>query len=177
MMRDIRQLCKALRKPKAAPHVYVGLETIIPFLQAVQPMEAAEIYELMLAITVCVLRKLSTNKARSDSPEDLVRQAVATFMPKDSSMKIGPDLNVLRWYSRVISKGYLELDWYANVPGEDAPDLEVLQEQADLSDEEQTQTIPGFLRSLRDLDTSVHTLHSGMGTMVGRTYQNFVNHD
>ena len=181
-MPTIRQLCQRLGAPKAPPHVFAGVSSI---LTLPPPREAGSTARLadssrkvkVPALIIAVLFIVTTRLAGVETRADVYprQRAEALALLKDSSpeqvdREPVDDTDVNDCMREIRDKGWTELDWFANIPvggglitvgAEDYEDASAAEEGT------QETLLPS--KSTNDLRGSNNDyLRAGLGTMVGK---------
>jgi len=183
----IRHLCRALGAPAAPHHVFAGVSSILTLPAPNQedrrierdPAEQVNVATLVIAVYVLVYTRLS---GVSMTPGEFIRQrTVAIEAIQGSGMQEAIDeasdgtdvvARVNSWMREVSSKGWTELDWFANVPEGCGLSLDTGCAGVDeLSGDERedmlhSSSIVERLEVYDDEDYKV--LRPGLGTMVGK---------
>lgn len=127
----IRHLCRALGAPAAPHHVFAGVSSILTLpapnyedrRTESDPVEQVSVAALVIAVYVLVYTRLS---GVSMTPEEFIRQRTAAIEAIQGcgiqgaidEASDGSDVvaRVNSWMREVSSKGWTELNWFANVP-------------------------------------------------------------
>jgi len=185
----IRHLCKALGARAAPHHVFAGVSSILTLPAPNQeerrterdPVEQVNVAALVIAVYVLVYTRLS---GVSMTPEEFIRQRTAAieaiqgsgFKEAIDEASNGSDVaaHVNSWMREVSSKGWTELDWFANVPEGCGLSLDTGPAGADeVSGDEREDLLhsSSIVERLEvDDDEDYNVLRPGLGTMVGKAF-------
>ncbi len=183
----IRHICKALGAPAAPHHVFAGVSSILTMPAPNQedrrtekdPVEQVNVAALVIAVYVLVYTRLS---GVSMTPEEFIRQRAAGIEAIQGSgmqeaideASNGSDVaaRVNIWMREVSSKGWTELDWFANVPEGCGLSLDTGPAgTGGVSGDEREDLLhsSSIVERLEvDDDEDYNVLRPGLGTMVGK---------
>ncbi len=183
VMPTIRQLCKTLGAPKASPHVFVGVSSILTLPSPREEDSTASIAAssreiktpaLIIAVLFIVTTRLSGVETRAD--EYSRQRAKALALLRDSATEQEDreqvkDADVNDCMKEIRDKGWTDLDWFANIPiggGLAAVEAENIEGEASADEEGIGQALIPSKNNSDDLRGSNDTcLQAGLGTMVG----------
>lgn len=183
----IRYICKALGAPAAPHHVFAGVSSILTLPAPNQEdrrterdhVEHVNVAALVIAVYVLVYTRLS---GVSMTPEEFIRQRTAAIQAIQGSgiqeaideASNGSDVaaRVNNWMREVSSKGWTELDWFANVPEGCGLSLDTGPAEADEVSGDEREVLlhrSSIVERLEIDDDEDHgILRPGLGTMVGK---------
>lgn len=182
----IRHLCKPLGAPAAPQHVFAGVSSILTLPAPNQedrrierdPVEQVNVAALVIAVYVLVYTRLSGVPM---TPQEFIRQRTASVEAihgsgiqeavDEASNCSDISARVNTWMREVSGNGWIELDWFANVPEGCGLSLDTGSAGVDqISGEEQEDLLhrSSMVERLEvDEDEDHNILRPGLGTMVG----------
>jgi origin recognition complex subunit 6 len=185
-MPTIRALVKAFSYPAATPHIYTGVESILPLLARMataavpetpskrprrsaaaaqpRPSEVSDTRTLAL-IAVVVFYVLSRMMDQDITPEQFIdwRNKAVTILLKTLAGKQTTEENILAEIEELMpmaqEEGWLQMEWFLNIaPPDDVYEMEGVETTNGVN-----RTINGRKRTLKD---SFGSDYIGLGTMM-----------
>ena len=177
IMPTIRQLCKKFDTPRAPPHVFAGVSSILtlPSTRELDSSTPSRVKIPALIIAVFFLATTRLSGVETDADEYTQQRAKALELLKDGAMEHDreeiEETDVNECLRMVGQEGWADMDWFANIPlGSGAVAAEEADNDEDTSEDEEgiQDTAVTFDKGIRDLKNSSQSyLQAGLGTMVG----------
>ncbi len=182
-MPTIRQLCERLEAPKAPPHVFAGVSSILtlpPPREAVtdasiaSPPRKIKVSALIIAVFLVVTTRLAGVETRANEYLRLKAEALALLDNSNAEQDDWgqvDDADINDCMREIKDKGWTELDWFANIPvggGFVTADADDNEGEASPDEDETYKTMIAPMECTNNVRGSNNDyLQAGLGTMVG----------